>query len=127
MSVKDDQREWLRAKIVQHGRGTRIRLSEYLKVKPDQITRMLNVEDGKESREIKAHEWVKIVEFFNLMEGRLGISEISPGEPEPGAIEKRYLDLPPKFRLAFEAQLAALEQLASATPSADPLAKDDPE
>jgi hypothetical protein len=88
---------------------------------------MLNVEDGKESREIKAHEWVKIVEFFNLKEGRLGISEISPGEPEPGAIEKRYLDLPPKFRLAFEAQLAALEQLASATPSADPLAKDDPE
>lgn len=127
MSVKDEQREWLRAKIDQHGRGTRVRLADYLKLKPDRITRMLNVEDGKEVRAIKADEWAKIVEFFTILEGGAGVSEILPADPEPGSIEKRYRGLPPKFRLAFEAQLAALEQLASETPSADPMAKDDQE
>lgn len=127
MSVKDDHRNWIRAKIAQHGRGTRVRLAVYLGSSPDVITRMLNTEDGKEVRAIKADEWAKIEEFFRMLDEGIKVSEISTASPEPGSIERRYRALPPKFRLTFEAQLSALEQLASATPSADPQAKDDQE
>lgn len=59
-------REWLRKLLESAPRGTKSRLAEHLGVRPDVITRMLNNEAGKETREIRASEMVRIAEFFQV-------------------------------------------------------------
>lgn len=61
----DEIREWLRARLAAAGRGARQRLARYLGLpRPDAITRMLNTDPAKESREIKAHEYEAMRKFF---------------------------------------------------------------
>jgi hypothetical protein len=65
---RDELREWLRTQIKARGHGTRVALAQFLNLKPDAITRMLNVDPEKESREIKAAELDRMREFFNADE-----------------------------------------------------------
>lgn len=65
--MSDDRkaiRDWLQAELQRKGHGAKGKLAEYLGIRPDGITRMLNTEPGKETREIKAGELVKMGEFF---------------------------------------------------------------
>lgn len=65
--MTDPQREfrlWLKAKVDERGHGTKGELARALKLKPDAITRMLNTDPKKESRQIKAHEIAQIFAFF---------------------------------------------------------------
>jgi len=65
MKEKDAQREWLRDRLANAPRGTRAKLAKFLGFdRPDAITRMLNTDPGKESREIKAHEFARMQAFF---------------------------------------------------------------
>lgn len=57
-------RLWVRSKLAERGRGSRKKLADFLGLTSDQITRMLNIEEGKETRGIKADEWLKIKNFF---------------------------------------------------------------
>lgn len=124
MSERDEIREWLRGKLAAAGHGSKIKLARHVGVSSDAVTRMLNAGDGKETRQISAVELGKMREFFEALEAGINPTALPDS---PASIEKRYRDLPPKFQKAFEVQLAALEQLASATPSAGPPAKDDQE
>lgn len=59
---RDQIRLWLQAELDKAGRGSKGRLAAFIGVRPDAITRMLNVE--KETREIGADELVKMMDFF---------------------------------------------------------------
>lgn len=61
---RDKIREWLQAELQKAGRGSKGRLAEFLGVRPDAVTRMLNNTGTKEIREIGADELVKMIEFF---------------------------------------------------------------
>lgn len=56
---------WLKQELEKRPRGTKGSLAKYLGVSADAITRMANVEGGKEAREIKAHELPLIQRFFS--------------------------------------------------------------
>lgn len=76
-------REWLRGELSKRPRGTKGRLAQHIGVRADAITRMLNTDPKKETREIRAHELVKMREFFDQGEqsrtlnivGRVGAGE----------------------------------------------------
>jgi len=57
-------RDWMQAELQRMGHGAKGRLAEYLGIRADGITRMLNAEPGKETREVKASELVRMEEFF---------------------------------------------------------------
>lgn len=59
-----DMRLWIKAKLKAAGRGAKGKLAAHLKVRPDAITRMLNTENDKETRQISAHEILAIQDFF---------------------------------------------------------------
>lgn len=128
MTEREEIRVWLKSKLAEAGHGSKSKLAKHLGVSSDAITRMLNEEDGKETRQISAVEHVKMQEFFASEGGKPGAREVTPAsEPKPASMEKRYRNLPAPLQKVFEAQLSALEQLAAPTPSSDPQAKDDQE
>lgn len=55
---------WLRSELEKKGRGAKSALATHLGARADAITRILNVEPGKETRDISADELVKMIEFF---------------------------------------------------------------
>lgn len=73
MDLKDQIRIWIKEQLAAQGHGAKGRLAEFLGVRPDIITRMLNTDPDKETRVIRAEELVKISEFF--------------GAPPPGIAE----------------------------------------
>lgn len=73
MDLKDQIRIWIKDQLAAQGHGAKGRLAEFLGVRPDIITRMLNTDPDKETRVIRAEELVKISEFF--------------GSPPPGIAE----------------------------------------
>lgn len=67
MTARNDEiREWLRQQLDAVGHGAKQRLAKYLGFpRSDAITRMLNTDPTKETREIKAHELALMREFFH--------------------------------------------------------------
>lgn len=74
MTINDEIIQWITTQLKARGRGSKSELSEHLGVRPDVITRMLNIDPTKETRVIRADELVKISEFF--------------GSPPPGIAGK---------------------------------------
>lgn len=62
--LQDEQREWLARELERKGRGARSALARHLSVRADAITRMTNLEGGKEARDISFAELVGMAEFF---------------------------------------------------------------
>lgn len=65
--MDDDQeeiRQWIRRELEKAGRGSRTLLANFLKVRPDAITRMLNTHPGKELRDISFREIMAMQRFF---------------------------------------------------------------
>jgi len=65
--MSDPQREirlWLQGELAKRPHGTKGLLAKFLGVRPDAVTRMANTDPHKETREIRAHELVKMREFF---------------------------------------------------------------
>lgn len=60
-----DIRVWVQAELAKRGHGAKGLLAKYLDVRPDAITRMMNIDPSKETREIRAHELVKMRQFFS--------------------------------------------------------------
>ena len=54
----------MKDQLVTMPRGAKKKLADYLKITPTQLTRLLNLEAGKEPRSMRVEEFVKIVEFF---------------------------------------------------------------
>jgi hypothetical protein len=123
MSEADDQREWLRSELALLGRGAKSALARHLRLAPDAITRMLNVDPEKEPRRIQADELARMKDFFDLERAKRGIlSRITPALDPKDAAE-RYAQLPPDLQRVFEAQLSALELVASERQPQSPQAK----
>lgn len=62
--TQDDIRLWMQAEMAKRGHGVKGELAKHLGIRPDAITRMANTDPDKETREIRAHELVKMREFF---------------------------------------------------------------
>jgi hypothetical protein len=74
---RQEMRDWLAAELAKHQHGVKGRLASFIGVSPSAIGRMLNTDPGKETREIKAHEFVKMQEFFR----HLAETEPQPVQP----------------------------------------------
>ncbi|MER9355518.1 XRE family transcriptional regulator [Mesorhizobium sp. M0514] len=59
-----DIRVWLHDELSQRGRGVKVALAKRLGIRPDAITRMMNMDPNKETREIRAHEADAMRRFF---------------------------------------------------------------
>lgn len=59
-----DFRVWIQEQLARLGHGAKGALAKHLGVRPDAVTRMINTDPVKESREIKAHELEAIRSFF---------------------------------------------------------------
>ena len=64
MDLENKIKSWVKDQLVTIPRGTRKKLADFLKITPTQLTRLLNLEAGKEPRSMRVEEFVKIVEFF---------------------------------------------------------------
>ena len=61
---RQEIRDWLQAELDRRGHGAKGQLAKFLGITNDGVTRMLNTKPGKEGRQIKADELVKMGEFF---------------------------------------------------------------
>lgn len=83
--------DWLDENLKRMGRGSKGKLAEFLNVRADAITRMLNIEPGKETRDAKADELVRMAEFFGeLPPGLAG----TPDKPELKMIDQGMVPVP---------------------------------
>lgn len=62
--TREEARQWLISQLDKKGHGARGELAAFLGVRNETITRMTNHKPGKELREIKAGEMMKMSEFF---------------------------------------------------------------
>lgn len=65
--MSDPQNEirlWLINSLKAMGHGAKGKLAAFLDVRPDVITRMMNTDPAKETRQIRAHELERMREFF---------------------------------------------------------------
>jgi phage repressor protein C with HTH and peptisase S24 domain len=79
-------RAWLRTELQKAPYGTKTKLADHVGLRPDMITRIINEEPGKETRDVKAHELALMVEFF----GTAPRGYLPPAE---GAPERQYVPL----------------------------------
>ncbi|WP_457662849.1 LexA family protein [Sinorhizobium medicae] len=61
---RQEIRDWLQTELDRKGYGAKGQLAKFLGLRNDGITRILNTAPGKEIREVKADELVKMGEFF---------------------------------------------------------------
>lgn len=100
--MSDPQREirlWLQEELAQRPHGTKGLLAKFLGVRPDAITRMANTDPHKETREIRAHELVKMREFFQEAEKQHADISVVPVMGYLGAgaeVEPEYEQVPPE-------------------------------
>ncbi len=71
MTITEEIIAWINEQLEARGHGAKGQLAEYLNVRNDVITRMLNTDPEKESRVIRAEELVKISEFFGAPPPRI--------------------------------------------------------
>ncbi len=64
MTDQNQLREWVAAKLTAGGRGTASALASFTGLSKFAISRISAIKPGQETRDIKAHELAKIVEFF---------------------------------------------------------------
>ena len=64
MDLENKIKSWVKDQLVTMPRGTRKKLADFLEITPTQLTRLLNLEAGKEPRSMRVEEFLKIVEFF---------------------------------------------------------------
>ena len=64
MDLENKIKSWVKDQLVTMPRGAKKKLADYLKITPTQLTRLLNLEAGKEPRSMRVEEFLKIVEFF---------------------------------------------------------------
>lgn len=73
--------QWISDNLKAMGHGSKGKLADFLGVRPDAVTRMLNTEPGKELRDISATELVQIGQFFKKTPP--GLSSPNTGEALP--------------------------------------------
>jgi len=64
IDLENEIKLWVKDQIDPMPRGTMKKLSDFLKITPTQLTRLLNTEAGKEPHSMRVEEFVKIVKFF---------------------------------------------------------------
>lgn len=81
-SDQDIYREWLRRQLEARGRGSRAELARFLGLStPNPISRMLNTDGSKETRQISASELGRMAIFFKKTPP-MPLSNLSDQEPD---------------------------------------------
>ena len=63
-SLQDQQRAWLNEQLARGPRGVKSALAKALNVRPEAVTRMTNLDGGKETRDITIDDLITMAEFF---------------------------------------------------------------
>ncbi len=85
-------RDWLNAELAKMGRGAKSKLAAHLGGRNDAISRMLNEEPTKETREITAHELVGMVSFFKTTPDEFAFAYLpNAGDGKQTAINQKIL------------------------------------
>jgi len=108
MDLKNDIKLWVKDQLVTMPRGTRKKLADYLKITPTQLTRLLNLEAGKEPRSMQADEFLKIVDFFGQWPDNL-MPSIFPDSRKQHLLAM-FDSVSPEWQQAIIAMVEALVQ-----------------
>lgn len=104
MKAQDELRHWIRKQIAARGRGARANLADFLGLTPLKITYMLNIKAGKQTRNILADEWLKILLF-------LGMEESNPAVPRAVLEQSKPVIALPPYSAARPAEYAVLTKI----------------
>ncbi len=94
--MSDPQRElrvWLQDQLAERGHGAKGALAKRLGVAPGVVSRMLNLDPSKESRQILAHEIDVIRDFFGGELGPLAQPAEAPSEMATQSSRVREIDI----------------------------------
>ena len=80
MDIQRRIKQWIIDELRSRGHGSKSKLAAHLGVRPDAVTRMLNLSPNKEARLIHAEELVKISEFFGSAPP--GIADATPSNDD---------------------------------------------
>ncbi|QHJ84455.1 MAG: hypothetical protein [Caudoviricetes sp.] len=108
MDIQNDIKFWVKDQIDPMPRGTKKKLADFLKITPTQLTRLLNLEAGKEPRSMQADEFLKIVEFFGKWPDNL-MPSIFPDSRKQHLLAM-FDSVSPEWQQAIIAMVEALVQ-----------------
>ncbi|AQT47859.1 hypothetical protein [Bartonella choladocola] len=108
MDLKNKIKLWVQGQLVTMPRGAKKKLADYLKITPTQLTRLLNLEAGKEPRSMQADEFLKIVEFFGKWPDNL-MPSIFPDSRKQHLLAM-FDSVSPEWQQAIIAMVEALVQ-----------------
>lgn len=83
---QQDIRLWMQEELSKRPHGTKGRLAKFLNVRADAVTRMMNTDPAKETREIKAHELELLRQFFSDTETGTSQADASAFVPIRGLV-----------------------------------------
>lgn len=108
MDLENEIKSWVKDQLVTMPRGAKKKLADYLKITPTQLTRLLNLEAGKEPRSMRVEEFVKIVEFFGQWPDNL-MPSIFPDSRKQHLLAM-FDSVSPEWQQAIIAMVEALVQ-----------------
>ena len=108
MDFENKIKVWVKNQLKPMPRGTRKKLADFLEITPTQLTRLLNLEAGKEPRSMRADEFLKIVEFFGKWPDNL-TSSIFPDSRKQHLLAM-FDAVSPEWQQAILAMVEALVQ-----------------
>jgi phage repressor protein C with HTH and peptisase S24 domain len=116
LKTDEEIRDWLRAHLDRRGHGAKQDLAKYLGfARPDAITRMLNTDPKKETRQIKQHEYAKMLEFFGEQESTPPVIPVLGYLGAGAEVAPEYEQVPPEglyevsVPFALPAEMGAFE------------------
>ena len=108
MDIQNEIKLWVKDQIDPMPRGAKKKLADFLKITPTQLTRLLNLEAGKEPRSMQADEFLKIVEFFGQWPDNL-MPSIFPDSRKQHLLAM-FDSVSPEWQQAIIAMVEALVQ-----------------
>lgn len=80
--TRQELRDWLGDQLTKMGHGSKKKLAEALGISSEAVSRILNSKPGKEARDVKAHELLKMSEFFGIPAPGLETTQLQAPEFE---------------------------------------------
>ena len=108
MDIQNEIKSWVKDQLKPMPRGTMKKLADFLEITPTQLTRLLNLEAGKEPRSMRVEEFLKIVEFFGKWPDNL-TSPIFPDSRKQHLLAM-FDSVSPEWQQAIIAMVEALVQ-----------------
>lgn len=109
MNIRDEIKIKIKEKLAERGYGALKKFGDFVGLTPNQVTQILNTDEGKQTRAIKFEEWLRIEQFF-APEKLLDFDAILPPTKRARFIEL-YDSAAPEFQeILFEIAELLLRQ-----------------